>query len=561
MTTIDIKSYAEAKVGTPTMDHAFEFDWLQKFFDWLTGSRAGGPSMSCSSFDSIFFDNGNANRLEDVFNSLASSLNIEDFVGMNDQFNQLYKGSVANQQTLKNICAAVSGKTKKANPRMPSKQFDKVGNDVKQQLDVLETVYWGVQTINYGPVMDKITTTYSRILNALSKLDSDAQCSSGTNPGISDYFETYVQALMFGANYGISDSSSKCAQNLLQYASDNLNIMQTWINGDATRQSTIDGLGERYDFYNKLGNPADSSDTTWRIAFNAPVLSKEKRQDGAACSLPSSQTGTATSDIISATITSGGSTFITATRTGNSSTSAFTPYCSNWANPQEDIDYCTCTDGLRFEPATSGNVCPIASPGPSSLLISSSTSSTVTSAWTTTTTDIGGDVIACTSWSTLDIGVAASVCVGSTISTFTPSPTTTETPTPTPTAKFEMAFDLMEYEGLTGTQWYAYANGYDDSTNVCEDSIDVLDAPEDVDPTRGDAVPFPDFPGGIDIRQKEVMGYKNCKYVGTSDAPGRLQCDGLDAGCEEQIYTGDQLYCQAIDGSIDNIYPKVICAF
>lgn len=101
------------------------------------------------------------------------------------------------------------------------------------------------------------------------------------------------------------------------------------------------------------------------------------------------------------------------------------PYCTPFQNPEEDESFCTCgsgNDDYHYSFA-SQSLCPYASPPPTSAIIGGVTTPTIATPFTSTMTYFNSDVVACTSFSNLDVAVPASVCVGSTIYT---------APTPTP---------------------------------------------------------------------------------------------------------------------------------
>ena len=92
---------------------------------------------------------------------------------------------------------------------------------------------------------------------------------------------------------------------------------------------------------------------------------------------------------------------------------------------------------------------------------------------------------------------------------------------------------------------------------MCDDSIDTFDADQGVDPTS-DAIPFPD--GDFDVGDR-IDGQTNCKYTGTADAAGILSCDGLNVQCFEDTQFGQNYTCTLADGSTDQIFFKLECAW
>lgn len=120
-----------------------------------------------------------------------------------------------------------------------------------------------------------------------------------------------------------------------------------------------------------------------------------------------------------------------------------------------------------------------------------------------------------------------------------------------------MEFDQAAYEGLTYNYWYAYNPAYNKQYSVCDDSIDTFDAPQDVNPLKN-PIPFPS--GTFDLGNR-IDGEKNCKYVGTADTPGTLECDGLNAECFQDLQFGQNYTCILDDGSTDQIFFKLECSW
>jgi hypothetical protein len=78
-----------------------------------------------------------------------------------------------------------------------------------------------------------------------------------------------------------------------------------------------------------------------------------------------------------------------------------------------------------------------------------------------------------------------------------------------------------------------------------------------VNPTQGDAIPFPD---GTLIFREDLYGQTNCAYTGTANAAGVLNCDGgFTVQCTQDPNVGATSFCQFIDGSTDQVWLKVQC--
>ncbi|KAK0824750.1 hypothetical protein LTR73_007555 [Friedmanniomyces endolithicus] len=211
--------------------------------------------------------------------------------------------------------------------------------------------------------------------------------------------------------------------------------------------------------------------------------------------------------------------------------------------------------------------------------ITSCALSTAAPATLSGTTIAGGPVCSCNNgWiagvNTVDGGSGTTVfecAVGTTttiiVSTELPSTAATPTSTaattnsaaaPSPTARFMMHMDESEYEALTYNYWYAYSPPESKQYSVCDDSIDTLGAPQNVDPSK-DPIPYPD--GTFKIAGT-VSGEKNCVYSGTAAGPGSFECDGLasdQTSCFADPQQGTNYTCVLVDGSEDTIYFKVQC--
>ncbi|KAK4982520.1 hypothetical protein LTR66_009228 [Elasticomyces elasticus] len=157
-----------------------------------------------------------------------------------------------------------------------------------------------------------------------------------------------------------------------------------------------------------------------------------------------------------------------------------------------------------------------------------------------TVTDSGSSYIVCAvTPDPITVATLTSSTDSPATSTSEPAPTSTVSPptsttdvvststslTPIPTAQLKIMFDLMEYQGITGNQWYVYNNALGTSTDFCGGSVDVLKANKKTDPSV--SVPYPD--GTFNIQGK-ISGMKDCIYTGTADSPGTFSCPALDGG-------------------------------
>ena len=321
-TVIDIAAYNAAGAEKPSLDHAYEIDWLKQYFTYITGS--GG--IDCPTFDKYFFQKdscGNENRLAAVFNALASSQNIADFVAMSDKMNQAYKNTIANVAIMVNKATGIL--KKKTNPRMP---FDVAANGVQPKLDVLDIIQVGCALMNYGPMQDAMRRTYLRIYSELQAVDLVTQAQFGAGSwSFADKFAEYNDVLYNQKNQGINDRTRKYAKDLLNSVSNDLNTLKQIMaaKGDAitqTQKHSFQSYFDQYTVFASFGNPSDASNFDWAVNFDTSTSGskKIKRQDS--CSLGSGDGGSSASASASAsgsqTVSGPGS--ITTTSTGNNGT-------------------------------------------------------------------------------------------------------------------------------------------------------------------------------------------------------------------------------------------------
>lgn len=99
------KAQQHKKFLSTTTDHAWDIGWLEDFFEFLLDSTGQAPdTLTCDSFKKYFFqkdNSGNENRLEAVFNSLASEQWMRGFVLMTKYMNTYAKNLVSDIPNLK----------------------------------------------------------------------------------------------------------------------------------------------------------------------------------------------------------------------------------------------------------------------------------------------------------------------------------------------------------------------------------------------------------------------------------------------------------------------------
>ena len=180
-----------------------------------------------------------------------------------------------------------------------------------------------------------------------------------------------------------------------------------------------------------------------------------------------------------------------------------------------------------------------------------------------------GSVLVCDMGkSTATVGTTTPNTIPNTPTTPDPTTTTPSTTDPnapattvtgaTPTARFMMELDVASDGFSDHNYWYAYSPPYNEPYSFCLDSIDTLDADQDIDPTK--SIPFPD--GTFKIQGK-VSGEPNCMYIGTADAAGTLSCDKVNVQCFQSEETGSFICDESGPDTpgTDTIYPKLECAW
>ncbi|KAI7223246.1 hypothetical protein KC333_g626 [Hortaea werneckii] len=303
------KAQQSKKYFSTTTDHAWDIGWLEDFFEFLLDSTGQAPdTLTCDSFKKYFFqkdNSGNENRLEAVFNSLASEQWMRGFALMTRYMNTFAKNLVSDVPNLKRT---VNNRLS-SNWDVTETTSVKVAVDrVNGKTDILRKMSIGCMTTNYDPVMQRIKDTWKRIYLSLLDVDKVVSCNdfealgddeddaggSGDNSqsdveplSVAERFLAYSERLFNDEDRGINPQCRTLVQRMIEAIARDIDTLKsnhkyTKLSEEEKGKSGLEEQEAILKMIKDLGDTSDPDNRNWGDHFDTSALADEANKEAQA---------------------------------------------------------------------------------------------------------------------------------------------------------------------------------------------------------------------------------------------------------------------------------------
>ncbi|KAI0097394.1 hypothetical protein GGR51DRAFT_566603 [Nemania sp. FL0031] len=307
----------------PTIDHAFENQWLHWFFSRIINTTAQsivdttGPVEMINCDDLVYFMYGgvSGNRVRNyfklVFDSLASWEHLEDMIGMTRSANSYAKSFVLSTPRLQRDLNRVLGPGYVTYPGDPW-EGDILGpdpgfkNKIEEKLRYWHDIFLGMEIANDPILQGAIRRTNLRLLETFVQIDNELACEQAYQTGkwafapkYEDFIKNYtwfltepnilygkVQALVASVHYDILLAIDAARAGV--FSNDQV--------------EELNGFIKQWNALVDVADPVDpDSPFLWKMDWGWPASTLLEKKPGIICNKPPYGSNSFTSEELTAT--------------------------------------------------------------------------------------------------------------------------------------------------------------------------------------------------------------------------------------------------------------------